>query len=152
MFLKKTKTEFIRLILRMHWNTTLEIALYFRKNHHSLKPINIGRHLLFSMIFFSYFPVIFLAIEDSHTYLLGVSIGDDCICSIWKYWLFKLIAPLNMMKYIIKFKPLKSKDNQIDHEQTLVNEPRKPSGIWPALTGRGWVFGVGQLVKSNSQR
>lgn len=29
-----------------------------------------------------------------------------------------------MMKYIIKLKPLKSKEDQTDYEQTLANEPK----------------------------
>lgn len=102
---------------------------------------------------FSCFPVIFLAIKDSQTYLLEVSVGvTTFVINIDKYWPFKLIIAFNMVKYIIKSKPLKSKENQIDHEQTSAHEPRRSCGMWPALIGCGWVFGVRQLVKSNSQR
>lgn len=55
------------------------------------------------------------------------------------------------MKYVIRLKPLKSKENQVDDEQTF-GWVRRSCGIWPALIGPGWVFGGRQLVKSNSQR
>lgn len=57
-----------------------------------------------------------------------------------------------MIKYIVKLKPLKSKKNQIDHEQTLANEPKGRVEYSQHLQGCGWVFGVKLLVKSNSQR
>lgn len=53
------------------------------------------------------------------------------------------------MKYIIKLKPLKSKEDQTDYEQTLANEPKCRVEYDQHLQGVG---GVRQLVNSKSQR
>lgn len=56
-------------------------------NYHFWKPINLGRHLLYYMMYFFLFSNdFFFCHQNSHmSIFLGVSIGGDCICSICKY-------------------------------------------------------------------
>lgn len=120
----KTKVALLRVILGMYWNSiVLDISLYFRYTFSFLETYKswqalIILHDVFFVVFQHYFWPSRIA---THIFIKSLKQRGLHLC-IYKYESSKLIILLNMMKYVIKLKPLKSKENQVDQEQTLANE------------------------------